>query len=160
MLGGSCTEHRRLLRGARAFQADVARRIARTKDQNSENTFVFPKIKFQMRPGECTLLHGYTGHGKSEIMYQIHAHEMATGNPTVIASFEIQPDEMIVNLGTQLLGKFPETDEDIEKVLSWLDGKLWFVTAKDDDKRPSVTELFNDFDYAAARFGCLRFVSF
>ena len=146
------------LRGAGAFREDVKARLRRDKREDETNSFVFPDIPFQIRDGECTLLTGYTGHGKSEGAYQMLTHEMASGNKTCIASFEIDPSEMMVNIATQMLGKKPSEDE-VDKALDWLDGRLWFVTPKDDEQRANTgTDLFNDFAYAAQRFGCKRFM--
>lgn len=146
------------LRGTGAFRDDVKNRLRREKREDEKNTFVFPDIPFQIRDGECTLLTGYPGHGKSELAYQILSHEMASGHRVCVASFEIQPDEMIVNFATQLLGKKP-TEDEVDRAIDWLDGRLWFVSPKDDDqKQNAATDLFADFRYAAQRFTCTRFL--
>lgn len=146
------------LRGTGSFRDDVKARIKREKAEDAVNNFLFPEVPFQVRPGECTLLTGYTGHGKSELTYQILVHEMGNGEKTVIASYEIDPAEMLCNISTQLIGHKPETDEEVDRAMDWLDGRLWFVSPKDsdDDKLPSSAELFSDFDYAVNRFGCTR----
>jgi len=145
------------LRGSNSFRDDVKARIKREKAEDALNTFVFPDIPFQYRPGECTLLTGYTGHGKSEFMYQSLVHEMGNGEKTVIASMEIDAAEMICNIGTQLIGHKPGDDAEVDRVLDWLDGRLWFISPKEEDDKPtSSAELFADFDYAVCRFGCTR----
>lgn len=146
------------LRGASAFRQDVKARLRREKREDECNTFVFPDIPFQLRDGECTLLTGYTGHGKSEGAYQILTHEMASGNKTAIASYEIDASEMICNIGTQLLAHKP-TEDEADKIIDWLDGKLWFITPKDDEtKAHTAADIFADFQYAASRFDCTRFL--
>jgi twinkle protein len=146
------------LRATSAYRDDVKARIKREKAEDNLNTFVFPSLPFQLRPGECTLLTGYTGHGKSEFLYQALTHEMGNGERTCIASMEIDAAEMITNIGTQLLGHKPADDAEVDRVIDWLDGRLWFVTPKDsdDDKPTSSAELFADFAYAVARFGVTR----
>jgi len=146
------------LRGTGAFRDEVRNRLRREKQEDACNTFVFPDIPFQLRDGECTLLTGYTGHGKSELAYQILSHEMASGLKVCVASFEIDPSEMICNFATQLLGKKP-TEDDVDKAVDWLDGRLWFVSPKDDEQKMTASaEVFADFSYAAQRFGCRRFM--
>jgi twinkle protein len=146
------------LRGSGSFREDVKARIKREKAEDAVNTFVFPDIPFQYRPGECTLLTGYTGHGKSEFMYQSLVHEMGNGERICIASMEIDAAEMIANIGTQLIGHKPTDDAEVDRVIDWLDGRLWFVSPKDgdDDKPTSSAELFADFDYSVARFNVTR----
>jgi twinkle protein len=144
------------LRGAKAFADDVKNRLRRERQEDAVNTFVFPDFPFQLRDGECTLCQGYPGHGKSELTYQVFLHEMASGHKTCIASAEIGPDEMIVNLATQFLGKKPDETE-VDRAIDWLDGRLWFVSNKDEDMK-SWAPLFEDFKYAGQRFGCTRFV--
>ncbi len=146
------------LRGVSSFRQDVKARLRREHREDEVNTFVFPDIPFQLRDGECTLLTGYTGHGKSELAYQMLTHEMASGHKLAIASFEIDASEMICNIGTQLLAHKP-TEDEADKVIDWLDGRLWFITPKDDElKVNAAAEIFADFDYAAQRFGCTRFL--
>lgn len=146
------------LRGAAAFRDELKNRLRREKREDEHNTFVFPDIPFQLRDGECTLMTGYTGHGKSELSYQMLTHEMASGNKTAIASYEIDASEMICNIGTQLLGHKP-TEDEADKVIDWLDGKLWFITPKDDEQKSNAAnDIFADFTYAASRFGCTRFL--
>lgn len=143
------------VRSSAAFRDDVKARLKKQKADEETQTFVFPDMPFKFRPGECTLLTGYTGHGKSEIMYQSLVHDMGSGEKVCIASMEIDAAEMIVNIGTQLIGYKPKEDEDVDRIMDWLDGRLWFVSPKD-DARPTKDELFADFDYAVCRFACTR----
>lgn len=145
------------LRGASAFREEVKNRLRRERQEDASNTFVFPEFPFQIRDGECTLAQGYPGHGKSELTYQVFLHEMASGHKTCIGSAEIGPDEMIVNLATQFLGKKPDETE-VDRAIDWLDGRLWFVSNKDEEMK-TWTPLFDDFRYSAQRFGCTRFVA-
>ena len=144
------------LRGASAFREDVKNRLRRERQEDAVNTFVFPDFPFQLRDGECTLCQGYPGHGKSELTYQVFLHEMASGHKTCVGSAEIGPDEMIVNLATQFLGKKPDENE-VDRAIDWLEGRLWFFSNKDDEMK-TWTPVFEDFRYAAQRFGCTRFV--
>lgn len=143
------------LRAASSFRDEVKQRLRRERHEAEVNTFVFPEFPFQLRDGECTLCQGYPGHGKSEITYQVFLHEMASGHKTCIASMEIEPDEMLCNLATQFLGKTP-TEQEVDRALDWLDSRLWFVRAKDEEMK-TWTWLFDDFKYATQRFGCTRF---
>jgi len=144
------------LRSAGAFREEVKNRLRRERNEDAVNTFVFPDFPFQLRDGECSLCQGYPGHGKSELTYQVFLHEMASGHKTCVGSAEIGPDEMIVNLATQFLGKKPDEHE-VDRAIDWLDGRLWFFSNKDDEMK-TWAPVFEDFRYAAQRFGCTRFV--
>lgn len=143
------------LRGAKSYRDEVLSRLHRERREAEVNTFVFPDFQFQLRDSECTLCQGYPGHGKSELTYQVFLHEMASGHRCCVASAEIDPDEMLLNFAVQFIGH-AVTDAELDRALDWLDGRLWFFRMKDDEQK-IWTPLFDDFLYAAQRFGCTRF---
>jgi len=129
--------------------------IRKGKEQQRDNSFLFPEMDFSLRNGESTIFTGYKGHGKSEMIYQMHLNEMLMGHRVCIASLEIPPEQMVKNISQQLMGKMP-TEKDKTKVKEWLDGKLWFYNklGKIKDWKP----MFEDFEYGCKRFGIDRFV--
>lgn len=153
---GAVTYDPPTLRGARSFLEESQRLLGAWDSEAKDNKFVLPSVPFAVRRGECTLLTGVTGHGKSEMLYQILGHEMTKGERVCIASFEIDPKEMLINIAQQIIGRKPVA-VDLAAAFSWLDGRLWFFTPPEDHKREDWKRLFDDFRYAAARFGCSRF---
>lgn len=144
------------LQGAKSFTEALKRRLERRKEDGLRE-FVLPSVKFTIRPGECTLVIGITGHGKSEFTYQMLCHEMRQGERVCICSFEIDPDEMLEHILTQLAGREINSSE-VERYMAELDGKLWYFVPKEDQKREDWDAFLSDFDYAQKRFGCTRFL--
>jgi twinkle protein len=143
------------LQAAGDFRQKAHTALMKTKSEGEERTFLFPELPFQYRDGETTVITGSPGHGKSDLLYQTHIHEMTAGKRVCIASFEIPPGEMLVIIAWQMKGKEP-TPAELDEALDWMDGKLWFFApAEEDIKWSSVIE---DFRYCAQRFGINRFV--
>ena len=145
------------LRGAYSYLDAAKRRLLRWQEEDTTNTFVFPSVPFHIRAGESTLLTGISSHGKSELAYQILGHEMRNGEKCCVCSLEIDPDEMMLNMTTQLLGHSPKAEE-LERAFAWFDGKLWFLQPKEDLLKSNTKPLFDDMAYASRRFGCSRFL--
>jgi twinkle protein len=143
------------LRGAMSFLEGIRRRLTRWLEEDQGKTFIFPDVDFTIRNGECTLIYGITGHGKSEGLYQIMISEMMNGHRVCICSKEIDPEEMLLNLATQRLGREPKPSE-LDKLVVWFDGKLFFYDSKENLKN-NWKGLFSDFEYASRRYGVDRF---
>lgn len=143
------------LQGISLLRQSAHQKLSKQKEQNGESTFLFPGTSFNFCNGTSTLLEGYKGHGKSEFLYQSHIHEMAGGRRVCVSSLEIPPEDMLINMATQIVGHLP-TPTEFDKALDWLDGKLWFYNklGKLKDWRPMLT----DFEYCAKRFGCEMFI--
>lgn len=138
--------------GVADLQNDVLARLRRERAEDEVNTFLFPRIPFQFRDGEMSLLTGRPGDGKSTILYQTHLHEMRMGRAVLLCSFEIRPDKMVAELVTMAIGHAPN-DQEAMDAMRWMNGKLWFVRPSD---KYGVAELITDLRYAIARFGVTR----
>lgn len=128
--------------------------LSRDKAEREHSNFAFPSIRYQVRDGEMTLFTGYPHGGKSTGAYQIHITEMENGKRVLIASYEIPPEKMLVELATQRCHHAPSAEE-LDACLEWFTGKLWFY-------RPPENYVFqgllDDMRYAADRFGVSRYV--
>lgn len=138
------------------FRAEAHAKLTRQKLNKSENRFIWPNISFQFSNGKMTVISGYPHGGKSNWSYQTHAHEMYMGEPTFLCSFEIEPEEMIVEIGHIMMGHEP-TDEELDRVIDFLIGKLYFFRRKKRDKT-TLADLLADMDYVVQRFGVTRIV--
>jgi twinkle protein len=130
------------------------------KKQKANNNFIFPSMPFSYRDGETTIVAGEPGHGKSDLLYQTHIHEMKIGEKVFVLSLEIPPEKMLVIMCQQMVGHEP-TPEEIDRCLDWLNDRLVFHTgqsARGPDFSMTSEELFADMDYAYKRFGSTRFV--
>jgi twinkle protein len=145
------------IRSARELRDETRRLMLLQAEEAKKSSFVFPAVKFSIRNGETTLITGRTSHGKSEICYQTLVHEMRSGHRVCILSCEIPPAAMLRNIATQLCERLP-SDDDLDKALAFLDGKLWFFIRPQDAKREDWSPMFADFTYCVQRFGCDRFL--
>lgn len=107
-------------------------------------------VPFEPLGGECTLMHGYVGHGKSDVSYQMAINDLNIGKKVLYVSFEIPATEVMENMCQQWCGRFPK-DEDIRSFHNWHEGRLMCI----DDESDSVTwkSLKGDIIYACRRFG-------
>jgi twinkle protein len=129
-------------------------RLQRQQRFREENTFIWPKVPFQYRNGEMTVVSGYPHGGKSAWLYQTHVHEMWLGEKVFFVSFEIDPEAMIVEFAHILLGKTPDETE-LNDCMDWMSGRFYFFRRKKREKT-LLPDLLADMDYAVQRFGCSR----
>lgn len=106
-------------------------------------------VKFIQLPGECTILQGYTGHGKSTVAYQMANHDIATGKKVLFVSMEIPSEQVLENMCQQWVARFPR-DEDIYSYREWLDGRL--LMFDDEDDNLTWKSLHGYIEYVARRF--------
>lgn len=111
--------------------------------------------KFQFRYGECTILAGANGHGKSEGAGHIALEAMAQNVRTCVASLEFKPRKWLARLARQALCSFTPTEVDLRRLHEWYADKLWVfdVTGRIDYKR-----VLQVFEYAYRRYGIRLFV--
>jgi len=138
------------------YRMEALARLARQKKLGEENNFIWKKIPFQFRNGECTVVSGYPGGGKSAWIYQTHVNEMIIGEKFFMCSFEIEPDDMILQTACILFGHEPD-DKQLNQAIDWMVGKLYFYRV-DTTKKIELMEILADLDYAVQRFGCTRLV--
>lgn len=145
------------LRSAGDYAYGIAEEIARFEIESQSNNFLWSELPFRFRQGEMTVVTGYPGHGKSQVVYQMLLHEMIHNKRKVcIASFEIPAKNMLFNLLWMLNGRSPKV-ETIDEELKVFEDLLWFIES-DEDNTASWAGLKEDFLYANRRFGCDLFV--
>lgn len=142
--------------GVSQLRADAHRVLRQESQEREKRTFIFPELPYCYRDGECSLVTGYPGGGKSQWLYQSHLHEMANGKKVCVASMEITAPKMLNRLAQQLHQASLTSSDMLDEALDWLDGKLWFRARVGilKDWKP----LLDDFYYAMQRYGCTRFV--
>lgn len=124
--------------------------LKRRRQARERNDFMLPRVPFQWRAGECTVVSGMPGGGKSAFLYQSIVHEaLVNGRTCLSASFEISPPEQIVEMTSVMTGENP-TEADIDKAIDLIDGRVWFYVAPES---PTLGRFIEDALYAAKRFG-------
>lgn len=112
------------------------------------------KVPIRFYLGEVSVWTGWNGHGKSLLLGQIisaAAHQKHLG---CIASFEMQPEKTLGRMVQQEAGHYPERDE-ITKIMSWFDKRLWIFDLVGTAKRDRLLDVFR---YAYHRYGVTQFV--
>ena len=157
LLKNASTYDPKQLKGVVDLGWDLDQEINRYEEEKSSNPFMWAELPFRFRLGECGVVTGYPGHGKSQWLYQATLHEMLANNRRAcVASFEIPAKSMLFNMVWQDLGKAP-TKGAYDASLDKLAGKLWFIEGEEGGAN-SWQMLKEDFLYAHKRFGCDLFV--
>lgn len=111
--------------------------------------------KYGARPGEVTVWTGISGHGKSIMLSQLMIEALHCGEKVAIGSFEMRGEQTLHRMITQSeLNTAPSVAE-IDKVLSWMSGKLWIY---DIIGNIAPTRIFELMEYSRCRHGVTQFV--
>jgi len=115
-------------------------------------------MPFRLRPGEVTLWHGYTKHGKTiglnQVLLNIVAPEPA--KRVCIASLEVPGARTLQNMIRQVLAaQKPESEREMDEAIAWLDERVWIYDKLGGARTEEVLEVF---EYAARRYGVSHFV--
>ena len=112
--------------------------------------------KFRLRPSELTIIHGYNGHGKSIALGHCLLHLARQGKRSLLASLEMPAPMVLENMERQALTVMkPETREEHDRAVDWLDRFIWiydFVGAA------HSSSLLNCWEYAVRKYGVSYFV--
>ena len=136
------------IQSAREQLAGLKELIDRVRNKEPSK-FIFPEIDFDFRRGEMTLLSGYPGSGKSQLLYQIFYDAIRKGEKCLLCSYEIAPSKMLRGMIRFVFGSTP-SDEQLEEFMQMIEGNLWFLNPK---KPVNVEDLWRDIDYCHSRFG-------
>lgn len=121
------TEPQQKVIPASAFAADIKRRMFSPVDRQDG---LLPWAKthhdFAFRPGEVTLWAGINGHGKSLMLSMAMLSLMAQDYRACIASFEMKPVVQLERMMRQTSSGDSPTEEWVDAVMQWFDGRLWF----------------------------------
>ncbi len=115
-------------------------------------------MPFKFRPGQTTVWHGFTKHGKTACLsFMLGWFAYKYKIRSCIASMEIPAKNTLQNLTRQVTGKKkPESEEDFNEAFQWLDNHFFLYdvlgTAKADD-------MLAVWKYAAKKYGVQHFVA-
>ena len=83
-------------------------------------------MPLSLRESELLTIIGIPGSGKSQIAYQLLLHLASTGTKCMAVSFEVPIENMMLQLGTQLLGEEPK-HEQCAQVADELGENIYFI---------------------------------
>lgn len=109
--------------------------------------------------GETTVIAGFNGHGKSEIVGNIVIDAVAQKVKCCTASLEFKPDKWIARTVRQSTCTDIPDEALIDRALQWLAPWLWaFDVSGRGMGTAKIERLLEVFHYARARYGCRLFV--
>jgi len=145
------------LRSAADYAEDVIREFY--PPDNAIAGFCTPWIKLQktlmFRPGEVTLIAGYTGHGKSAGVGHLTLHAVAHGARACVASMEFKPQRWLMRLARQASGVEEPSTPFIRQIHEWYRDRMWVFDVVGTAKHERMLEVF---EYARRRYGITLFV--
>lgn len=107
------------------------------------------------RPGELTVWTGRNGSGKSTMLSQCIIDLAGKGVSSCIYSGEMLPEDYLEWAVAQHTKNGNPSDYAVSKSIEWMDGKLFVL---DTTKSLTPKELYENFEYAARRYGVTHFV--
>ena len=120
-------------------RAVVERMLTHKQPAGTKMPWSWLDSKFELRPGELTLLAGANGSGKSMLAGQVVAWAMSSGMRSFIASFEMRPIETARRMITQCAGG--DWDEDYARWwAAQVDDLIWTWDIMDVVKAATVLE--------------------
>lgn len=145
------------LRNAREFTQQVTERFHPVS--KAAQGFVMPWLKvadsFLFEWGCTTIIAGYAGHGKSEVVGQIVCDAIRQNVRVCAASLEFRSAKWLQRLVRQVTGNAQPPHSLIEKALDWIGDGLWAFDVYGSAKADRLLEVFA---YAHRRYGVKFFV--
>jgi len=144
------------LRSMESFAEDV-RKLFDGNENDVGDTLPWEKTEaqYRMRPGELTLWHGHSGHGKTMILSMIAAQLMNQGKRVCIASMEMPAAKLLKRMYQQIGSVEWPNDEYLNRITYHVTGKGWLVNIKGTAKADVVLRLL---DYACRRYSVSHFI--
>ena len=114
------------------------------------------EFPLRIRPSEFTVVSGYSGHGKTQLLNHLLIHLVSLGAKVFDASLEIKPAKTLQMMTRSALAKKrPDNKEELDGCLNWLNNSLWFY---DHVGVAQKANLLSAMTYARKRFGIDVFV--
>ena len=90
-----------------------------------------------LRPGEVSVWAGVNGHGKSQLLGQVCAWNLANSK-WLMASMEMKPAATMYRMIRQMAGMKTPSDQYVNRLLKWTDEKLWIYDQLDTVKAERI----------------------
>jgi twinkle protein len=145
------------LRNAKDFTQQVLERFYPVSRE--AQGFVMPWLKvaeeFIFEWGCTTIMAGYAGHGKTEVVGQIVLDGLRQNVRTCVASLEFRSSKWLQRTVRQAVGDPQPVHSLINKAIDWIGEKLWVFDVYGSAKADRILEVFT---YAHRRYGVKLFV--
>lgn len=137
------------------FRKDVVDHYMKDPALEGLETPWWPNLPWRIRPGEFTVLSGFSGHGKTQLLNQLMIHMIQQGLKVMDASLEIRPGLTLYYMTRCALGKKQATREEAESCVTWLNDNMFFL---DCIGTVNVDRIMHAMEYARKRHGVDVFV--
>jgi twinkle protein len=143
------------IKSASAF-SDQVWELYDAKAGNSGYSTPWSDLPFRIRPGEFTVVSGYSGHGKTQMLNHLIVHLASLGAKIFDASLEIKPAKTLHMMSRAALAKkAPDNKQELQDCINWMSESMWFYDHIGVAKKDKLLEAMN---YARKRFGIDIFV--
>jgi twinkle protein len=115
----------------------------------------YPDLPFRVRRGELTVLSGFAGHGKTQMLNQLMIHLIQQGVKIMDASLEIRASMTLYYMTRCALAKKYATKVEAEACIDWLNNNLYFL---DCIGTVNVDRIMHAMEYSRKRHGTDVFV--
>lgn len=114
-----------------------------------------PTVPWKVRPGEFTVLSGFSGSGKTLGLNQLMLHLIQQGCKILDASLEIRPGLTLYYMTRCAMAKKQATRDEAEACINWLNDNIFFL---DCIGTVNIDRIINAMEYARKRHGVDVFV--
>jgi twinkle protein len=126
------------------------------KNGNSGYPVPWDGIPLRIRPGEFTVVSGYSGHGKTQMLNHLMIHLTALGAKIFDASLEVTPSKTLQMMTrTALAKRYPDNKQELEACINWLNESMYFYDYVGIANKSKILEAMA---YARKRYGIDVFV--
>lgn len=115
----------------------------------------YPSVPWRVRPGEFTVLSGFSGSGKTMGLNQLMLHLIQQGLKIMDASLEIRPGLTLYYMTRCAMGKKHASKEEADACVSWLNDNIFFL---DCIGTVNIDRILAGMEYARKRHGVDVFV--
>lgn len=143
------------IKSADSFKKDVMDHYERDPSDAGYPTPWDSELPWRVRPGELTVLTGFSGHGKSQFLNQLMVSLIANGARVMDASLEVRPALTLYYMTRCALGKKVSPKQEVEACVDWLSNGLHFL---DCIGMVNVDRLMAALEYSRKRYGVDVFV--
>ncbi len=143
------------IKSADAFEKDVVDRYETDPLAQGYSTPWDSGLPWRVRPCEMTVLSGFSGHGKSQLLNQLMISLITQGARVMDASLEVRPSLTLYYMTRCALGKKHPARNEVEACVDWLNSGLHFL---DCIGTVNVDRLLAALEYSRKRYGTDVFV--
>lgn len=143
------------IKSADSFKKDVVEHYERDPLAIGYSTPWDSELPWRVRPGEMTVLSGFSGHGKSQALNQLMISLVAQGARVMDASLEVRPALTLYYMTRCALAKKKSSKQEVEACVDWLNNGLHFL---DCIGVVNVDRLMSALEYSRKRYGTDVFI--